>query len=101
MTTKENSGTTRQRMMDILTGESLTARDISQLLHIREKEVHDHLAHISRSLSAKGKKLHIVPAECLSCGFIFETRRRFTRPGRCPRCKGERMESPEYRITGK
>lgn len=90
--------TTRQDMIDILSKEEMSAREISQALGIREKEVYDHLSHIARSLIARGKKLNIQPYSCLGCGFVFQDRNRFNRPSRCPRCKGSRLQEAMYRI---
>jgi len=75
-------------------------RDISQTLRIREKEVYAHLSHIARSVAAQRKKLIIIPAECLVCGYVFENRKRFTRPSRCPHCKSEHIQNPMYKIDG-
>ncbi|GLI33702.1 transcriptional regulator [Desulforhabdus amnigena] len=91
--------TIRQLMIDLLSLGEYTQRELSQLLKIREKEVADHLEHISRTVSAHKKKLIVVPATCLECGFSFENRRRFSKPSRCPRCKGEHLQDPRYRIT--
>ena len=74
------------------------ARELSQLLGIKEKEVYEHLAHIARSVKAHSQKLTVRPFSCLACGFVFEQRRRFTRPGRCPKCKDSRVEYPMYKI---
>lgn len=74
------------------------ARELSQRLGIQEKEVYEHLAHIARSMKARKKKLFVLPFSCLSCGFVFANRRRFTRPGRCPKCRDSRVEYPVYRI---
>ena len=71
-------------MIELLGDAAASARDISQALSIQEKDIYGHLTHIDRSLDAKGKKLAILPARCLSCGFVFNTRKRFARPGRCP-----------------
>ena len=68
------------------------------ILSIREKEVYDHLEHISRSASAKGLKLIVTPFQCLNCGFLFKDRQRFTRPGRCPQCKGGHIRMATYRV---
>ncbi len=96
----EDSGdkTLRQRMMTLLKAEECGVRDISQGLHISEKEVADHLTHIRRSLAAGPQSLEIRPAECLACGFVFKDRRRFSRPGRCPRCRQTRISMPRYYI---
>jgi predicted Zn-ribbon and HTH transcriptional regulator len=90
--------TLRQGMIALLKAEECGVRDISQALHISEKEVADHLTHIRRSLSAGPQSLEIRPAECLACGFVFKDRRRFSRPGRCPRCRKTRISMPRFHI---
>ena len=90
--------TIRKQMIELLDKREVSAREISQTLRIREKEVYAHLSHISRSVNARRKKLIILPAECLECGFVFEKRKRFTRPSRCPHCKSEHIRNPAYRI---
>ena len=90
--------TIRKQMIELLDNKEMSARDLSQALSIREKEVYTHLSHIARSVTAQKKKLMIIPAECLECGFVFEQRKRFTRPSRCPHCKSEHIQNPGYRI---
>ena len=90
----------RQEIISLLGEKEMDARELSREVGIREKEVYDHLTHIARSLAAKGIKLNILPAQCLSCGYVFSDRRRFTRPGRCPRCKKTHLQSPSYYISG-
>ena len=91
--------TLRQQIIELLTDGEMDARQISGQVGIQEKEVIEHLSHISRSLAVKGKKLTIRPAECLLCGYVFEKRQRFTRPGRCPCCKKSHLRSPGFYIT--
>ena len=91
--------TIRQEIIALLIRQEMDARQISGQIGIQEKEVIGHLCHIARSLAVKGKKLSIHPAECLLCGYRFEKRRRFTRPGRCPRCKKSPLQSPGFYIT--
>lgn len=90
--------TMRAEMRDALRDGPLTFRDLSQRLGIREREVPAHLAHLARSLRACGECLVVEPAACLECGFRFEHRERFARPGRCPRCRAERISAPRFRI---
>jgi len=90
--------TIRQQMIELLTAEEMGVRDLSQALGIKEKEVLDHLPHIDQSVRSAHKKIVIRPSSCLSCGFVFEERRRFSTPGRCPMCKKTRIESPMFRI---
>jgi predicted Zn-ribbon and HTH transcriptional regulator len=91
-------GTIRQQIMDLLSQHALSAIDLSQELRIPEKEVYAHLPHIARSLSAQGKGLVIMPPRCLNCGYEFKHRKRYTRPGRCPKCRGTYLQRPLYEI---
>jgi len=90
--------TIRQQIIELLTDEEMDARELSREVGVKEKEVYEHLAHIARSLATKGSKLVIRPSECLQCGYVFQDRRRFTRPGRCPRCRESHLTSPVYHI---
>jgi len=90
--------TIRQKISGLLSEEELGAKDLSRLLSIGEKEVYTHLEHIARSVSTGGSKLVVTPCRCLSCAFVFSDRQRFTRPGRCPKCRGNRISPPAYRI---
>jgi hypothetical protein len=83
----------------LLTEEELGARDLSHILRIREKEVYDHLDHIDRSVASQKKRLVVNPAHCLECSYVFESRSRLGKPGRCPRCKGEHIADPKYRVV--
>jgi len=90
--------TIRQKIIKLLSSAEMDARELSQEVGIKEKEVYEHLIHISRSLDAKGKKIIIRPSECLKCGYVFKDRKRFTRPGRCPRCRQSHLTSPSFKI---
>jgi predicted Zn-ribbon and HTH transcriptional regulator len=90
--------TIRQEITDLLNDDEMDARQLSRAVGIKEKEVYEHLAHISRSLTARGGKIAMRPSECLKCGYVFKDRRRFTRPGRCPRCRESHLTNPFYRI---
>ncbi len=90
--------TIRQQMILLLSEKEMGARELSQVLGIREKEVYEHLSHIARSVATQEKKLMIRPPQCLLCGYVFKDRKRFTRPSRCPRCKKSHLQSPAYWI---
>jgi predicted Zn-ribbon and HTH transcriptional regulator len=77
------------------------ARSLSQQLKISEKEVVGHLPHLIRSTHRQGQHLVIIPSTCCSCGFKFKDRKRFTKPGRCPRCRATYLTPPAYRIESK
>jgi predicted Zn-ribbon and HTH transcriptional regulator len=91
--------TLRQQIQNLLVTRAMSARELSQAIGIREREVYPHLAHIARSVKQHGRQLRILPFACLACGYQFAKRNRFTRPGRCPRCKRSRIETPQYIIV--
>jgi hypothetical protein len=91
--------TLRKEIAEAIEQESLDLRELSQLFRIREREVLDHLRHISRS--AHPKRLTMEPAQCKRCGFAFKKRDRLSTPSRCPICKSESISPPRYRIIDK
>ena len=93
--------TIRQQMISVLSEGECSARDLSRILRIQEKEVYSHLQHIEHSVGSQNRKLLIIPSRCLVCGYVFDERKRFTRPGRCPRCRGERIEGPRYEVVSR
>ncbi|MDI3287702.1 transcriptional regulator [Polyangium sp. 15x6] len=93
---KERAETTRQALLEALRSGRSTARALAITLGLREKDVLAHLEHVARSLAGQGGALGVSPATCLGCGYVFEDRRAFGRPSRCPRCKGERIEAPKF-----
>ena len=74
--------TIRQKIITLLCEAEMSAREISGEVGISEKEIYEHLSHIARSVASQNKTVIINPAKCLGCGYVFEDRRRFTRPGR-------------------
>jgi predicted Zn-ribbon and HTH transcriptional regulator len=79
-------------------GRPASAKEISALVGLSEKEVLDHLTHIRRSGRPKEESLALTPAACKTCGFVFRKRERLTRPTRCPMCKGERIAEPHFSL---
>jgi predicted Zn-ribbon and HTH transcriptional regulator len=90
--------TIRQALREEMRDFALTARELSARVSIREREVAEHLAHLARSLPREGERLVVEPARCVGCGFRFEKRERFTRPSRCPVCRGERIEAARFTV---
>ncbi|MEW6593449.1 MAG: transcriptional regulator [Thermodesulfobacteriota bacterium] len=91
-------GTIRQRMMERLATGWASARELSVLLHIGEKEVYDHLRHIEKSAARSGNVLVVQPSVCRDCGFVFAKRDRLTKPGSCPLCRGTFVEEPLFAL---
>lgn len=92
--------TVRRRLIVLLTEAGpLSAKELSGLLGIPEKEVRLHLPHIRKSLAASGHRLMMIRPVCRSCGFEFHKRERLVKPGRCPRCRETNIEEPRFRIV--
>jgi len=94
------NATTRQEITDLLIKDKLTTREISQALRIRERDVVDHLEHIVKSVSKKGR-FCIEPSVCRKCGFVFKERKKLRSPGRCPICKNEAITEPRFWVENK
>ena len=90
------SKTRRQRLTERLSQGPATVHELAAELGVQIKTVVEDLEHVRRSL--RGRKLVMEPARCLSCGFTFRKRERFTAPSRCPECRSEHTDEPELRI---
>ncbi len=95
---RERQHTLRQEILGHLRQGPLTARDLSGLLGIPEKEVIPHLEHLQHTLRRRSLCLVIKPAQCLGCSYEFTKRTRLTRPSACPNCRGQRIEPPTFRL---
>ena len=96
---QERHETIRQEIAEVLAGRSLTAREISGLVRIPEKDVYPHLEHIHRSFEKGALRLRMEPASCMHCGFVFRKRERLKKPGRCPVCKSEHITPPAFMLS--
>ncbi|MFH2006425.1 MAG: transcriptional regulator [bacterium] len=83
--------TRRQEIITHLEAGPATVRDLAELMGIPVRDVIAHLDHVRRS---KESTLRVDPAVCQQCDFVFENRRRLTKPSRCPQCKNERISWP-------
>jgi predicted Zn-ribbon and HTH transcriptional regulator len=88
----------RARIASVLREELVTARELSQRVGVSEKDVTLHLEHLARSARHAGERMVVAPAGCLGCGFAFEDRERFSKPGRCPRCRGTHISPPRFAL---
>jgi len=90
--------TVRRRILSLLSGQSLTARQISAEVGIPEREAYAHMPHVKRTVARLGGRLAVTPAECRQCGYVFRKRERPNRPGRCPVCRGESISEPLFAV---
>ncbi len=94
----ERTMTPRAAVREALLGPPASAHEISHRAGIPEKDIAEHLDHIERSGKARGERLIVKPAECLSCGYVFRGRTRHTSPSACPSCRETHIASPMFRI---
>jgi len=96
---QEKHETVRQEIISVLTGRTLSAREISAEVGFSEKEVVDHLGHIRIAVRKSKERLVIIPAECKKCGFRFKKRERLNKPGKCPICRSQQIQEPRFSIS--
>ena len=91
--------TLRRQIMALLRDQDMDARDLSRELGLKEREIYAHLIHVERTVTAAGGRFIVTPSQCLLCGYVFEDRRRLTRPSRCPQCRRSKLVNPSFRIV--
>ncbi|HEX2964735.1 MAG TPA: hypothetical protein VHO84_03070 [Syntrophorhabdaceae bacterium] len=92
------SETLRKYIAALLEEETLSSREISQLMRITEQDVCSHLEHIRKTLNKNNRHLDVSPAQCEKCGFIFKKRDRISKPGKCPLCHSSLIHAPRFHI---
>jgi len=65
--------TVRQEIIAELVEGPCSARDLSAVVRIPERDVSGHLEHIRKTIASTGKHLVIIPAECKKCGFVSQS----------------------------
>jgi len=91
--------TPRQAIRRLLVAGSHTALELSALVRLPEREIPPHLEHLARSLRHGDARLDVEPARCLDCSYAFRDRRKLARPSACPRCRGQHLAAPSFRIV--
>jgi hypothetical protein len=97
--------TVREKIMKVLleSKSALSAQEIAELVGLdpttAEKEVYEHLKHITKTLRRRyGRRavLYMIPPRCKDCGYEFKDLSEPRRPSRCPRCRSQRIEPPRF-----
>ncbi len=89
--------TTRQRIADHLRRGPAAAGSLANEFGIRSTTALSHVEHIAQSLDPTDEELLVAPPECRDCGFTdFDDL--INRPSRCPECKSEGVEEPQFVI---
>ncbi len=89
--------TVRDEIARVLASGDRSIRELAVIFECSEREVVQHLRHVSRSVRAKGMRMYVLPAVCMKCG--AEIRVRGIRNVRkCPKCRSTHVEPPRFRI---
>jgi transcriptional regulator len=93
--------TARQQLRGLLRREALSFGTLRELLGLPVRRLEEELRHVERSARGQNERLVVEPARCLACGFLFRDReaRHLHAPGRCPRCRSERIADPTFRLA--
>ena len=93
--------TVRQRLMRWLERGEHDFEDLRVGLQISGRRLEEELRHVERTARGQGKHLKVTPPRCSDCGFDFpgRARKHLHVPGRCPKCHGERIEPPSFRVA--
>ena len=95
---READATTRERIADHLRERSAPPSALATEFDITAPAAVDHVRHVARSLSDDDEQLLVAPPTCRDCGFdAFDDPA--NRPSRCPECKSESLDEPEYKIA--
>ena len=95
---READATTRERIAAHLRETAAAPSDLATEFDVTAGLAVEHVRHVARSLSDADEELLVAPPECRDCGFD-----RFddpaNRPSRCPECKSESVDEPEFTIA--
>lgn len=83
----------RRDLIPLLLDKQLTLSEIARAVGESPKDVIDGLTHLAKSSKHSDYELVVTPAECRKCGFEFSAEK-FSRPGKCPKCKGTWIYDP-------
>jgi len=90
----------RKALADFLLDAPMTVAELARLAQVPMKDVVADLRHLEKSLRRGERRLVVHPAVCRKCGFAFGPEK-FTRPGKCPECRGTWITEPKMEVTAR
>ncbi|MGH0036877.1 MAG: transcriptional regulator [Myxococcota bacterium] len=92
--------TVRRRLARWLAERDCDFEELRSALALSASRLESELRHVQRSARGAGGRLHVEPPRCRACGFAFPGResRHLHPPGRCPRCRSQRIDPPVFRL---
>ena len=94
---READETTRERITAHLREATASPSSLAAEFDVTPGLAVEHVRHVARSLSDGDERLLVAPPECRACGF-HEFDDLVNRPSRCPECKNEGIDDPEFTI---
>jgi predicted Zn-ribbon and HTH transcriptional regulator len=89
--------TRRTEIIEMLQKEAISAQEIANIYGVILPEIEEDLQHIAKTV-LPDFELRMYPAVCKKCGFVFKERSRIKKPSKCPKCKGESIEFPKFKL---
>ncbi len=90
--------TRRKEIIEILESRPLTAKQLAEYFKVSVADILEDLKHISQTLKPMHKKIAENLPVCESCGFVFKSREKLSRPSKCPKCRSESITEPVFSI---
>ena len=90
----------RRDLIPLLLDQKMSLSEIARAVRETPKDVIDALTHLAKSSKHSDYVLDVTPAECRKCGFEFGTEK-FTRPGKCPKCRATWIYEPLIGVVKK
>ena len=99
----ESSQTRRQQLIERLSEREYGFEELRSQLGVAVRLLEDDLRHVERSLHRGERRLVTTEPRCDACDFEFRNRapRRFHTPGRCPRCRAQRILPARLRVEAR
>lgn len=90
----------RRDLVPLLLDKKMSLSEIARTVREKPKDVMEALAHLAKSSRHGDYELVMDPAECRKCGFEFGTDK-FSKPGKCPKCRSTWIFEPLIGVRAK
>ncbi|MDX1650681.1 MAG: transcriptional regulator [Myxococcota bacterium] len=97
----EADETVRRRLARWLAAQEIDFETLRDALGLSPRALERELRHVARSARREGRRLVVEAPRCRDCDFAFPGReaRHLHPPGRCPRCRTQRIAPPRFRLA--
>ena len=90
----------RRDLVPLLLDKKMSLSEIARAVREKPKDVIEALTHLAKSSRHGDYELVMDPAECRKCGFEFGTDK-FSKPGKCPKCRSTWIFEPLIGVRAK